>query len=112
MSQPGDGSRFAPENSYGFSEHHQATLCWDAILAWPSSLRLSVAPIAPAATPARARGVDSYRDRDPSDRRPTLQVWERRIAGHACGAPPRIESSTDSDFLIGDAPFGAGDALN
>src|SRR5262245_35969640 len=50
--------RFVSENSYVFSERHQTTLYWDAILAWPSSSRLSVEANDPAATPARTRGVD------------------------------------------------------
>ena len=46
-------------------------------------------------------------DRAPIERRPPLRVWERRIAGHARGTPPRIESSKDSDFLIGGASYRA-----
>jgi hypothetical protein len=46
-------------------------------------------------------------DRAPIDRRPSLRVWERRLAGHARGAPPRIESSKDSDSLIDGASYRA-----
>src|SRR4051794_31689031 len=55
-SQPGDGSRFVPANSLRLLELHRTPLRWDAILAWPCSSRLSVEPIAPAATPAWAWG--------------------------------------------------------
>ena len=107
MSQPGDGPWFVPENSYVSSERPQTTLCRDAVLAWPSSSRLPVEPTAPAATPAWARWVDGDGGRAPIERRPPLRGWEQRIAGHARGTPPRIESSKDSDFLIGGASFRA-----
>ena len=107
MSQPGDGPWFVPASSYVSSERPQTTLCRDAVLAWPSSSRLPVEPTAPAATPAWARWSGGDGDRAPIERRPPLRVWERRIAGHARGAPPRIESSKDSDFLIGGASYRA-----
>jgi hypothetical protein len=46
-------------------------------------------------------------DRAPIERRPPLRIWEQRITGDARGTPPRVESSKDSDFLIGGAPFRA-----
>ena len=45
------------------------------------------------------------------DRRQPLRGWEQRIAGDARGAPPHIESSKDSDFLIGGASYRADRAL-
>jgi hypothetical protein len=46
-------------------------------------------------------------DRAPIERRPPLRVWERRIAGHARKTTTRMESSKDSDCLIGGAPYRA-----
>jgi hypothetical protein len=45
-------------------------------------------------------------DQAPIDRRPPLRGGEQRITGDARGTRPRIESSKDSDSLIGGAPFG------
>ena len=50
-------------------------------------------------------------DRAPIERRPPLRGGEQRITGDARGTPPRIDSSKDSDFLIGGAPFRADRAL-
>jgi hypothetical protein len=82
--------------------HHQGHVGLHPRAAFFSS-RLSVAPIAPGATPARALGGMAMGAEPRSPRR----GWEPVIASDARGAPPRIESSKYSDFVIGCASFGA-----
>ena len=105
MSQPGDGPWFVPARSYVFFR----TPSNHTLSGRRPRVAFIVAPPCRADRSCRHAGLGAVGggdgDRAPIDRRPPLRVWERRIAGHARGAPPRIESSKDSDILIGGAPF-------
>ena len=105
MSQPGDGPWFAPEKRmFGTPSNH-------TLSGRRPRVAFIVAPPCRADRSCRHAGLGAVGggdgDRAPIDRRPPLRVWERRITGDARGTPPRIESSKDSDFLIGGAPFRA-----